>query len=155
LTEIDATAEPVRPSCWEVIVNTKSMAGWIGFAGMLMLIIGSIDVFQGLIALIEDEYFVPTRAGTLVIDLTGWGWFMIFWGALLALVGLGLLAAQSWARWVGIILVSLNILIQLGFAGDSAYPLWSLTAIALNITVLYALTARWTESTDDLAATRE
>ena len=41
-------------------MNSKSMAGWIGFAGILMLIIGSIDFFQGLIALFEDEYFVVT-----------------------------------------------------------------------------------------------
>jgi hypothetical protein len=137
------------------VVNTKSMAGWIGFAGLLMLVVGTIDMFQGLIAILEDEYFVPTRAGMLVVDLTAWGWFLIFWGALIALVGLGLLAAQSWARWVGIVLVSLNILVQLGFAGDGAYPLWALTAIILNITVLFALTARWRESTEDLAIARE
>ena len=53
-----------------------------------------------------------------------------------------------------IVLVSLNILIQLGFAGDSAYPLWALTAIILNITVLYALTARWSESVEDVAVPR-
>ena len=136
-------------------MNSKSMAGWIGFAGILMVIIGAVDLFQGLIAILEDEYFVPTRAGMLVVDLTTWGWFMLFWGALLALVGLGLLGAQTWARWFGIVLVSLNILVQLGFAGDSAYPLWALTAIILNIVVLYALTARWTESTEELAMTRE
>ena len=42
-------------------MNAKSMAGWIGFAGIVMVIIGGIDFFQGLIALLEDEYFVPTR----------------------------------------------------------------------------------------------
>jgi len=136
-------------------VNTKSMAGWIGFAGIMMLIVGAVDMFQGLIAILEDEYFVPTRAGMLVVDLTAWGWFLIFWGALLALVGLGLLAAQGWARWTGIVLVSLNILVQLGFAGDSAYPLWALTAIILNITVLFALTARWQESVEGLAIPEE
>ena len=136
-------------------MNSKSMAGWIGFAGILMVIIGAVDLFQGLIAILEDEYFVPTRAGMLVVDLTTWGWLMLFWGALLALVGLGLLGAQPWARWFGVVLVSLNILVQLGFAGDSAYPLWALTAIILNIVVLYALTARWTESTEALAMTRE
>ena len=136
-------------------MNSKSMAGWIGFAGILMVIIGAVDFFQGLIALIEDEYFVPTRAGMLVVDLTTWGWLMLFWGALLALVGLGLLGAQAWARWTGIVFVSLNILAQLGFAGDSAYPLWALTAIILNIVVLYALTARWAESAGELAMTRE
>jgi len=136
-------------------VNSKSMAGWIGFAGIVMLVVGAIDMLQGLIALLEDEYFVPTRAGMLVVDLTAWGWFLIFWGLLLVLVGLGLLGAQSWARWAGIVLVSLNILVQLGFAGDSSYPLWALTAMILNIVVLYALTARWTESAEELGVARE
>lgn len=131
-------------------MNSKSMAGWIGFAGILMLLVGSIDFIQGLIALFDDEYFVVTEAGFLVLDLTGWGWAMLIWGTLLVLAGLGLLSAQSWARWFGIVVVSLNFIAQLGFLGNSQYPLWSLTVIALNFVVLYALTARWTESTDDL-----
>ena len=135
-------------------MNSKSMAGWLGFAGTLMLIIGSIDFFQGLIALFEDEYFLVTRSGFLVVDLTGWGWIMLIWGTLLIVAALGLLTAQSWARWFTIVVVSLNFLAQLGFLGNSAYLLWTLTAISLNIIVLYALTARWDESRTDLAPTR-
>jgi hypothetical protein len=128
------------------------MAGWIGFAGIMMLIVGSLDFFQGLIALIDDEYFVVTQSGFLVVDLTGWGWIMMIWGALLLLGGLGLLSAQGWARWFAIVVVSLNFIIQLGFLGNSAYLLWSLTVIGLNMIILYALTARWTESTADFNA---
>ena len=131
-------------------MNAKSMAGWIGFAGILLLIVGSIDFMQGLVALFNDEYFVVTEAGFLVLDLTGWGWAMMIWGTLLVLAGLGLLSAQSWARWFAIVVVSLNFIAQLGFLGNSEYLLWSLTVIALNIVVLYALTARWRESTEDL-----
>ena len=133
-------------------MNSKSMAGWIGFAGILMLIIGAIDFFQGLIALFEDEYFVVTRSGFLVVDLTAWGWIMLIWGVLLVLAGLGLLAGQGWARWFSIIVVSLNFIAQLGFLGNSQYPIWSLTVMALNVIVLFALTARWSESMADLAA---
>ena len=131
-------------------MNSKSMAGWIGFAGILMLIVGSIDFFQGLIALFDDEYYVVTPSGFLLIDLTGWGWVMLIWGSLLLVAGLGLLTAQSWARWFTIVAVSVNFLIQLGFLGNSNYPLWTLTALALNVIVLYALTARWDESKNAL-----
>ena len=127
-------------------MNSKSMAGWIGFAGTLMLIVGAIDFFQGLIALIEDEYFVVTSSGFLVVDLTGWGWILLIWGVLLVRRP-RTTHAQGWARWFTIVVVSLNFLAQLGFLGNSQYPLWSLTALALNIIVLYALTARWSEST--------
>lgn len=122
------------------------MAGWIGFAGIMMLIVGGIDFFQGLIALFEDDYFVVTKSGFLTIDLTGWGWLLLIWGVLLVLAGLGLLSGQGWARWFTIVVVSLNFFAQLGFLGNSQFPLWALTALTLNIIVLYALTARWEES---------
>lgn len=132
-------------------MGTKSsMAGWIGFAGMLMVIVGGLDFFQGLIALFEDEYFAVTRSGFLVVDLTTWGWVMLLWGVLLALAGLALIAGRGWARWFTIVVVSLNIFAQLGFLGNSQYPLWALTVLTLNIVVLYALTARWRESTAEL-----
>jgi hypothetical protein len=132
----------------------KSMAGWVGFAGILMLLAGSIDFFQGLIALFDDEYFVVTASGFLAVDLTAWGWIMLIWGVLLVLGGLGLLGGQGWARWFTIVIVSLNFLAQLGFLGNSSTTLWTLTAIALNFIVLYALTVRWTESKAELDSTR-
>ncbi len=135
-------------------MNSRSMAGWIGFAGLLMLIIGALDFFQGLIAVFEDEYFVPTGSGFLVVDVTGWGWIMMVWGVLLVLAGIALIGGQGWARWFGIVVVSLNVIGQVGFLGNSQNPLWSLTVMALNIIVLFALTARWSESTADLDTLR-
>ena len=135
-------------------MNSRSMAGWIGFAGILLLVVGAIDFMQGLIALFEDEYYVVTQSGFLVVDLTAWGWIMMIWGVLLVLGGLGLLSAQGWARWFAIVVVCLNFIAQLGFLGNSQYPLWSLTVMALNMIILFALTARWSESTSDLQAAR-
>ena len=128
-------------------MNGKStMAGWIGFASIVMLIIGGIDFFQGLIAVFDDKYYVVTASGFLVFDLTQWGWVMMIWGVVLVLAGLALAAGQGWARWFTIVVVGLNFFAQLGFLGNSTYPLWALTALALNVVVLYALTARWSES---------
>jgi hypothetical protein len=135
-------------------MNSKSMAGWIGFAGTLLVLVGGIDFFQGLIALFEDEYYVPTGSGFLVFDLTGWGWTMLIWGVVLVVAGLGLAAGQGWARWFAIVVVSLNVIAQLGFLGNTQYPLWSLTVVALNIIVLYALTARWSESQAEIGTVR-
>ena len=128
-------------------MSTKgSMAGWIGFAGIVLLIIGFIDIVEGLIALFADNYYVVTPSGFLAIDLTQWGWVMLIWGILVTLAGFGLIAGQSWARWFAIFVVALNFFAQLGFLGNSQYPLWALTVVALNAIVLYALTVRWNES---------
>src|SRR3954469_7911020 len=128
----------------------RSMAGWVGFAGIVMVIIGGVDLCQGLIALLTDNYYVVSRSGFLAVDLTTWGWALVIWGVLVVLAGLGLLRGQGWARWVTIVLVAVNVFAQLGFLGNSQSPLWALTALALSVIVLYALTARWGETSADL-----
>jgi len=127
-------------------MNSKSMAGWIGFAGLVMLILGVLAFVEGLIAVFEDGYYVVSESGHLVFDVNTWGWLMILWGIILALTGLSLIAGMGWARWLSILLVGLNVFAQLGFLGNSSYPLWSLVVLALNIIVLFALVVRWDDS---------
>jgi predicted membrane metal-binding protein len=125
------------------MASNKAMTGWISFAGLLMILIGSLDFFEGLIAVIRKEYYVFTPSQIIIFNVSTWGWVMMLWGILLACAGFGLLAGSSWARWFAIVVVSLNLIGQLGFVGSSQYPLWALTVVGLTITVLYALTARW------------
>jgi len=119
------------------------MAGWIVFAAVVMLIVGVLDFFEGLIAIIRDNYFVIHGNQLIVFDTTKWGWITLIWGIVLVIAGFGLWTGSGWARWFTIIVVGLNILGQLSWLGASSYPLWSLVIITLNIIVLYALCARW------------
>ena len=121
-------------------------SGWISFAGLMMVIIGGLDFFEGLIAVIRDQYYVVTPQQIVVFDLTTWGWIMIIWGIVLLLAGFGLLSGATWARWFAIVVGSLNLLAQLGFVGSSQYPLWALTVLALTVVVLYALIVRWNDA---------
>jgi hypothetical protein len=125
------------------VASQESWSGWIGFAGLLMLIIGALDFFEGLIALIRGEYYVIHGNQLIVFDTTTWGWITLIMGIVLFLVGLGLIGGAGWARWFAILLICVNFIEQLGWLGNSAYPLWTLTVIALQIVVLFALTARW------------
>ena len=120
--------------------------GWIAFAGWLMIIVGMLDFFQGLIAIIRKEYYALTSSGVIVFDVRTWGWITLLWGIAIILAGMALLAGAEWARWLTIVLVSLNIFEMLGFQGASSAPLWALTVLALNIVVLYALIAKWDDA---------
>jgi hypothetical protein len=131
--------------------SSTAWTGWIGFAGVLMVVIGGIDFFEGLIAAIRGSYYAITPNQIIVFDTTTWGWLTLIWGIILVLVGFGLLAGASWARWVSIVAVSLNFFTQLGFTGSSQYPLWSLTGLILNIIVLYALIVHWDAAKSDMA----
>ena len=123
-----------------------SWRGWILFAGWMMVLVGTLDFFQGLIAVIRDEYYVLTANQIVVFDLTTWGWITLVWGLVVVLAGLGILAGAGWARWFAIIVGSLNFIVELGFVGSARYPLWALTVLALTVVVLYALIVRWDEA---------
>jgi hypothetical protein len=121
----------------------RPMAGWIVFAAAMMMVIGSIDFIEGLIAIIRKQYYLVTPNQIVVFNTTTWGWLTLLWGIVLFLAGMALWSGQSWARWFTIVVVSINILGQLLWLGSAAYPLWTLTGIALCIVVVYALTDRW------------
>jgi hypothetical protein len=119
------------------------MSGWVAFAGWILLVIGALDFFEGLIAVIRGQYYVLTPQQIVVFDMRTWGWALMLWGIVLVLAGLGLFSGAGWARWFTIVVVSVNFLAQLGFAGGAAYPLWALTVLFLQVMVLYALFVRW------------
>jgi hypothetical protein len=128
------------------VPSNNAWAGWIGFAGLLMIVMGAIDFFEGLIAIIRGGYFASAGAeGIIIFDSKTWGWLTLLWGILVLLGGLGLTGGAGWARWFAIIAVSISILHQLAFVGHAAYPLWALAVLALSFMILFALTVHWND----------
>jgi hypothetical protein len=119
------------------------MAGWISFAAIVMVVVGVLDFFEGLIAIVRDNYYAIHGGQLIVFDTTTWGWVALIWGIVLVLAGLALMSGAGWARWFTIIVASVNILGQLSWLGAVSYPLWALVIVGLNIVVLYALCVRW------------
>ncbi len=130
--------------------NSGAWASWVAFAGIMLALIGFFDILQGVTALTDDGYFVAAGGDLLVFDFTTWGWILLIWGALLVLGGFGLLSGKSWSRWLAIVLIFVNTIAQVGFL--ASYPIWSAILIALDVVVLYALTARWDEASAGLSA---
>ena len=118
--------------------------GWIVFAASMMVVVGALQAIQGLVALFKDEYYVVGSSGLVVnVDYTAWGWTHLAFGVLVAAAGIGLFAGQTWARVAGVLLVSLSMIVNFAFL--AAYPVWSITVIALDAFVIYALTAHGSE----------
>ena len=133
--------------------NSGAWSGWIAFAGLLMVVIGSLDFFAGLVAIINDRYVTVTRDQMVLIhDVSHWGWVTLIWGIIVVLAGFGLLAGSSWARWFTIVVGFLTFWVNLGWVGNSAYPLWALTVLVLTGVVLYALMVHWNDAKEGMAA---
>ena len=122
---------------------SRGLAGMVAFAGIMLALIGFFDILQGLTALFNDEYFAVRGGELLVFDFTAWGWITLIWGAVLVAAGFGLLSGRGGARVFAIVVVFINMIVQIAFL--AAYPIWSAIIIALDVFVLYALTARWDE----------
>ena len=106
---------------------------WVDFAAFLMLLAGALDFFQGLIAIVWDDYYAFTPDQVIVFDLTTWGWVALFWGSVVALIGMALWLRSSVARWLAVAIVAVNIIWELAFAGGNNFTLWGLVVIALNM----------------------
>lgn len=117
---------------------------WIAFAGVMMLIIGCLDVIWGLAAIFNDEIVVVGGHGALIFDITAWGWIQLILGALIGLTGLGLLTGNTAARWAGVFLISLNAVLQVVWF--PAAPLWAFLMIILDIVLIYQLMINWSEA---------
>ena len=116
---------------------------WIAFAGVMMVILGSLDVFWGLAAILNDDVVVVGGHGALIFDLTTWGWVQLIVGALVGLTGLGLLVGNEVARVLGIFLLAVNAVLQVVWF--TAAPLWAFLMIILDVVIIYQLMVNWTE----------
>jgi hypothetical protein len=125
--------------------SSSRWSGWVAFAAIVMIVLGALDVLEGVIAVVRQHYYVLTANQIIVFDVRTWGWVTLAWGAVIILAGLALLSRATWARWFAIVLASLNIVEQLGFLGSAQFPLWTLTVIAFSGVVLYALIVHWDE----------
>ena len=113
--------------------------GWKMFAGLMMIMAGGFQMFTGLVALFENEFYVATRNYLFQFDATAWGWIHLIGGLLVLLAGFAVIAGQTWARIVAIVLAVLSALAN--FAFIPYYPFWALTVIAIDVFVIWALAA--------------
>jgi hypothetical protein len=125
------------------VSDREDVSGWAVsftvFAAVMMIMVGVWQALAGLIAIFENEFYVPTRNYLFEFDVTGWGWIHLLLGALVAFAGWGLLSGQTWARLVGITLAALSA--TSNFLFIPYYPFWSILIIAVDIFVIWALTA--------------
>ena len=125
--------------------TTREPTGWVIFAGVMMLLIGFLNFFYGLAAVLNDDVVVVGGQGAIIADLTTWGWVTMIIAVILVLTGGGLLTGAEWARWVGVFVVALNAIEQVWIF--PAAPLWAFIVILLDVIIIYNLTARWTGTT--------
>ena len=119
--------------------------GWVMFAGVMMILIGTFEAMAGLVALLKDDYYLVRPEGlTLSLDYTAWGWWHLLLGIVIAAAGLGVMVGQTWARVVGVVVAVVSAISNLAFI--QAYPVWSTLIVVIDVLVIWALTVHGHEA---------
>lgn len=117
--------------------------GLTWFAGTMLIVAGVLQAMQGIVALVNDTFYVAGAKWVFELDVSAWGWIHLLIGILVALAGVFVFTGAVWARVIGVIVACLSIV--LNFAWLPYYPWWSVIVITLDVFVIWALTAHGRE----------
>jgi len=142
---MDGTYEPGASSTARPTARGESRyeeepagGGWVAFAGIMIAIVGVLNIIYGIAAISNSHFFV--RNTTYILsDLNTWGWVLLITGIIQFGAAVAIFGRVEWGRWIGILTASVNAIIQLIFI--PAYPFGSLAMFAIDILVIYGLVA--------------
>jgi hypothetical protein len=112
--------------------------GWTAFAGIMMVIGGIWWVIIGIIALVNDNFYVVTEEYIFQFNVTTWGWIHLLLGILVALAGIYLFTGAVWARIIGVAVAIVWMIAA--FAWLPYAPVWAIALLAIAVFIIWALT---------------
>ena len=112
--------------------------GWILFAGIMLMLVGILNVIWGIAAIADSSFFINDTK-YIISNLNTWGWVTVILGAVQILAAFSIWNGNQFGRWVGIAVAGLSSISAL--MSIPAYPFWSLAIFAVDILVIYGLVA--------------
>ena len=116
--------------------NESRVTGWWVFAGILLLIAGTLNVIWGIGAISDAKFFIADQK-YIISSLHTWGWATLILGVIELIAGFSLFSGGGFGRWVGIFAAALTSISAL--LSIPAYPFWGLCIFALSLIIIYEL----------------
>jgi hypothetical protein len=132
-----ATPGPTYADTTSTYTTRTGWTGWIIFAGVMMIITGTLGALEGAIAVANSSWVVFQNGNAVVADLSAWGWIHLAIGVAVIAAGFGVFTGNMAARAVGVVAASASIVAN--FLWMPVYPVWAITLIAIDVLVMWAL----------------
>ena len=120
----------------------SSGTGWKTFAGIMIIIVGTFNVIDGLRALTSSNQVENALGNTelpLTNDVKTWGWVVLIIGAVMILSGFLIFSGNMFGRIVGVLVAGGNMIVQISYLDHN--PFWSFTIIIVDVLIIYGLVA--------------
>ena len=113
---------------------SKTHSGWVTFAGVMLFIVGVLNVIYGIAAIADSSFFVQDQR-YILSNLNTWGWITLILGLLQLFAAFSLWSGGAYGRVVAILAASLSAIGAL--LSIPAYPFWSLAVFAIDIIIIH------------------
>jgi hypothetical protein len=114
-------------------------AGWATFAGLMMIMLGIFHAISGLAQVVDPDAYVVSENYVFKLSSDAWGWIHLIGGIIVFFAGFAVFRGAVWGRTVGVIIAILSA--ASAFAWLPFAPVSAIAIIAIDITVIWALTA--------------
>jgi hypothetical protein len=112
----------------------KTHSGWVTFAGVMLFIVGVLNVIYGIAAIGDSTFFVQDQK-YIISNLNTWGWVTLLLGLFQFFAAFSLWSGGIYGRVFAIVAASLSAIGAL--LSIPAYPFWSLAVFAIDIIIIH------------------
>jgi hypothetical protein len=112
----------------------KTHSGWVTFAGVMLSIVGVLNVIYGIAAIGDSSFFIQDQR-YILSNLNTWGWVTLILGLFQLFAAFSLWSGGLYGRVFAIVAASLSAIGAL--LSIPAYPLWSLAVFAIDIIIIH------------------
>jgi hypothetical protein len=116
--------------------GTGTGYGWLVFAGIILVIAGTLNTIYGIAAISDSKFFVHDTKYVLS-GLNTWGWVALILGVMQVVAAFSLWQGGTYGRIFGIAAAGLSSIAAL--LSIPAYPFWSLAIFSLDLLIIYGL----------------
>lgn len=109
--------------------------GWIKLLAVLLVIVGVLNVIDGIVAIAGDERY--NLDALLFADLTTWGILYAIVGVAAIVAGVKLMSMKSSGMIIAATVASISGIAH--FLSIGLYPIWSVTVMIINFFILFGL----------------
>lgn len=118
--------------------ETTEGAGWVLFAGIMLMILSILNIIWGIAAIDKASFFVA-NTHFIISDLSTWGWVVLIIGGLQLIAAFSIWAGGQYGRWVGMITAGVgSIAALMSLPANSG---WGLAVFAVDVLIIYGLAA--------------
>lgn len=116
--------------------RSDSGGGWLVFAGIMVMLVGVLNVIYGIAAIDKAGFFIADQK-YIFSDLQTWGWITLAIGIGQFFAAFSLWQGGTYGRVVGIVMAVASAIAAL--LSIPAYPFWSLAVFTIDILIIFGL----------------